>query len=196
MDFCSVFPLFLLAQIWKTVGLQVGGIDDYTLTLIGSLGSIANGLGRLFWGPVQDKTSFLFVYKTVLSIELVVCLSLYWSVHVSPLLYAIIIFFGFMCLGAHFVMFPGLIVKVFGMRAGGQLYSILYIAYGATSILGLVVYKTTTHYFGDQGNYYVFNISIGLILVSVGILFNFFEEKPLTKQSTTSELGLLINEEE
>ena len=45
-------------------------------------------------------------------------------------------------------MFPGLIIKVFGMKAGGQLYSILYIAYGTTSILGLVVYKTVAHYLG------------------------------------------------
>jgi hypothetical protein len=60
----------------------------------------------------------------------------------------IVIFCAFTCLGAHFVMFPGLIIKVFGMKAGGQLYSILYIAYGTTSILGLVVYKTVAHYLG------------------------------------------------
>ena len=148
MDFCSIFPLFLISQIWKTVGLQLGGMDDYTLTIIGSLGSIANGLSRIFWGPVQDKTSFLFVYRTILVIELIVCLSLYWAVHVSPLVYMIVIFCAFICLGAHFVMFPGLIIKVFGMKAGGQLYSILYIAYGTTSILGLVVYKTVAHYLG------------------------------------------------
>jgi MFS family permease len=123
-------------------------MDDYTLTIIGSLGSIANGLSRIFWGPVQDKTSFLFVYRTILVIELIVCLSLYWAVHVSPLVYMIVIFCAFICLGAHFVMFPGLIIKVFGMKAGGQLYSILYIAYGTTSILGLVVYKTVAHYLG------------------------------------------------
>jgi MFS family permease len=119
MDFCSIFPLFLISQIWKTVGLQQGGMDDYTLTMIGSLGSIANGLSRMFWGPVQDKTSFLFVYRTVLAMELAVCLSLYWAVTISPWVYMIVIFFSFVCLGAHFVMFPGLVLKVFGMKAGG-----------------------------------------------------------------------------
>lgn len=152
MDFCSIFPLFLISQIWKTVGIQLGGLDDYTLTLIGSFGSIANGLSRIFWGPVQDKTCFLFVYRTVLALELAVCFSLYWAVTVSPVVYALVIFFGFVCLGAHFVMFPGVVLKVFGMRAGGQLYSILYTAYALASILGLVVYKLTTFYLGDAGN--------------------------------------------
>jgi len=194
MDFCSIFPLFLLSSIWKTVGLQVGGIDDYTLTLIGSMGSIANGLSRMFWGPVQDKTGFLFVYRTVLALELIVCLSLYWSVTVSPFVYMIVIFFGFVCLGAHFVMFPGIILKVFGMRAGGQLYSILYTAYALASILGLVVYKATTYYLGNAGNQTVFNISIGLIFVSFGILTAVFEEKPITKETGT-EMGLIAQEE-
>jgi len=51
--------------------------------------------------------------------ELAVCLSLYWAVTVSPWVYMIVIFFSFVCLGAHFVMFPGLVLKVFGMKAGG-----------------------------------------------------------------------------
>jgi hypothetical protein len=52
MCFCSIFPLFLISQIWKTVGIQLGGMDDYSLTFIGSIGSIANGFSRMFWGSV------------------------------------------------------------------------------------------------------------------------------------------------
>ena len=131
----------------------------------------------------------------MLATELVVCLSLYWAVTVSPFVYTIVIFCAFVCLGAHFVMFPGLILKVFGMKAASQLYSILYIAYGSTSILGLVVYKATAHYLGDEGNQTVFNISIGLILVSFGILSTVFEEKLITKEGAlVSELGLLGTE--
>ena len=152
MDFCSVFPLFMLSSVWKTVGLHVGGIDDYTLTLIGSLGSVANGLSRVVWGPVQDATCFTFVYKTVLITEVLVCVSLYYAVKVSSFLYMIVVLLGFTCLGAHFVMFPGVIVKMFGMNAGGQLYSIMYIAYGMSSILGLIVYKTVSYYLQESAD--------------------------------------------
>jgi hypothetical protein len=61
----------------------------------------------------------LFVYRTVLVIELLVCLSLYWAVTISFWAYAVVIFSAFECLGIHFVIFPGLILKVFGMKAGG-----------------------------------------------------------------------------
>lgn len=52
MVFCSDCPLFMISQTWKTIGLQVGEIDDRTLTFIGSLGSIANGFSRVFLGPI------------------------------------------------------------------------------------------------------------------------------------------------
>ena len=57
----------------------------------------------------------------------------------------------------------------------------MYIAYGATSILGLVVYKTVAYYLGEQSNQTVFNISIGLIIVSFTIMSTIFEEKLITK---------------
>jgi hypothetical protein len=138
-------------------------------------------------------TSFLFVYRTVLAIELLVCFSLYWAVTVSAAVYGLVIFFAFVSLGAHFVMFPGIILKVFGMNAGGQLYSILYTAYALASILGLVVYKLTTYYLGDAGNQTVFNISIGLIFISFAILTTVFEEKPIRKVKE-SELSLMVQE--
>jgi hypothetical protein len=64
----------------------------------------------------------------------------------------IVVLLGFACLGAHFVMFPGVIVKIFGMNAGGQLYSIMYTAYGMSSILGLIVYKTVSHYLRESAD--------------------------------------------
>lgn len=102
-----------------------------------------------------------------------------------------------MCLGAHFVMFPGLILKTFGMRAGGQLYSILYTAYALASIMGTVVYKLTVHYLGDDQIQTVFNVSLGLILISIATIYLVFEEKPITNESEpTSELGLLNQTED
>jgi hypothetical protein len=52
MDMCSIFSFLYLASVYKTIGIQVGGLDDYTLTVIGSLGGLANGLSRVFWGTM------------------------------------------------------------------------------------------------------------------------------------------------
>lgn len=194
MDFCSLFPVIFLSQIWKTVGLQ-HQIDDYTLTTIGSLGSVANGLSRMLTGPVQDKTSFVFLYKVVLAIELLVCFSLYWAVSVSPWLYMIIVFLGFACLGAHFVLYPNMLLKVFGMRSGSQLYSILYAAISLSTLSGFFVYKLANRLAGAEGSQTVFHVAIGLILISIGILYNVIEEKQITKKASAgNELGLLNSE--
>jgi MFS transporter, OFA family, oxalate/formate antiporter len=50
MDMCSVFTFIYMASVYKTIGIQVGGLDDYTLTVIGSLGGLANGISRMVWG--------------------------------------------------------------------------------------------------------------------------------------------------
>jgi hypothetical protein len=39
-----------MASIYKALGIQYGGIDDYTLTVIGALGGLSNGFSRVMWG--------------------------------------------------------------------------------------------------------------------------------------------------
>lgn len=65
--------MIYMASVFKTMGMKQGGIDDQFLTWIGSLGSLANGLSRVVWGPLQDRVGFRSIYKTVLVIELIVC---------------------------------------------------------------------------------------------------------------------------
>ena len=69
MDFLTMFPLYYLASVFKTMGMQLGHIDDVFLTWIGSLGALANGGSRIFWGPVYDKTGYRLIYMIVLAIE-------------------------------------------------------------------------------------------------------------------------------
>ena len=54
MDFLTIFPLFYVSSVYKVMGMQLGGYDDKLLTWVGSIGSLANGLSRAVWGPLQD----------------------------------------------------------------------------------------------------------------------------------------------
>ena len=73
MDFLSVMPMYYNAGNFKTMGMQLGGIDDKRLTIIGSLGSLANGGSRIIIGLLQDKIGFSKVYLGVLVLEFLVC---------------------------------------------------------------------------------------------------------------------------
>ena len=73
MDFCSIFPLYYMASVYKIMGMQIGDYDDKFLTIVASIGSIANGGGRIFWGYMSDKFGFRVNYSSVLILELIFC---------------------------------------------------------------------------------------------------------------------------
>lgn len=55
MDMCSIFTFLYLTNVYKTMGIKIGGIDDFSLTIIGALGGLANGSSRIVWGLLMDK---------------------------------------------------------------------------------------------------------------------------------------------
>ena len=87
------------------------------MTLVGSLGSVANGLSRIAWGSMQDKTGFVTIYRIVIAIELIVCSLLPYIVKTDKILYLIAVFAGYLCLGAHFVIVPNCINAIFGLKS-------------------------------------------------------------------------------
>ena len=50
MDFLTIMPLKYFASIFKIMGLQLGMIDDLSLTVAGSIGALINGVSRLMIG--------------------------------------------------------------------------------------------------------------------------------------------------
>jgi hypothetical protein len=55
MVMCSVFSFLYLTNVYKAMGIKMGGLDDFTLTIIGALGGLANGSSRVVWGLLLDK---------------------------------------------------------------------------------------------------------------------------------------------
>ena len=106
-----------MASIYKALGIQYGGIDDYTLTVIGAIGGLSNGFSRVMWGFLQDRVGFKPLYSFILIVQLVIALTITTVVH-NRLVYGIWILIGYACLGAHFVLFPTVILKVFGIKSG------------------------------------------------------------------------------
>ena len=114
MDFLTILPLIYMAGTYKAMGIQLGGYDDLTLTSIGSLGTVANGLFRIIWGAIYDKFGFTTSYRIILLAELIVCALIVKTAELNAYFYAIWIFLGFQSLGAHFVLFPLALIKAYG----------------------------------------------------------------------------------
>ena len=117
MDILTIFPVIYMASVFKTMGMSLGDYDDQFLTLVGSLGSIANGLSRIVWGSIQDSTGFVTIYRIVIAIELIVFSLIPFIVKTDKYLYLLAVFAGYLCLGAHFVIVPNCINAIFGLRS-------------------------------------------------------------------------------
>ena len=141
MDFLSFMPLMQLASNFKTMGMQVGGYEDLFLTVVGSVGSVANGLSRVVWGPMQDKTGFRPLYLTVLITTLLLFSTLPSVVKANQYLFLIWVFVNYLCLGAHFVLFPNAIISIFGLRSGVNLSSFIYASRACATLLGMFAAK-------------------------------------------------------
>lgn len=120
MLYFSAFYGMFMAAVFKNFGSHKNITNDLVLTTAGAVGSVFNGSSRVFWATLQDKIGFKKVYFCVLCIQLILSSSVYWVA--SPkleVLYVVYVAFSFLCLGAHFSIFPTVCGYTFGIKSGG-----------------------------------------------------------------------------
>ena len=103
--------------------------DDHFLAFVGSIASIFNAGGRLFWGNLFDKTSFRVCINLLSGLLSILMLSFglsqYYQSKFLFFIWVISIFFTF---SGIFVIFPTACAQVFGRTHAGTIYGILFTA--------------------------------------------------------------------
>lgn len=103
--------------------------DDLFLATVGSVASIFNATGRLFWGHLVDRTSFRLCINLICGLTsflmLTFELSLYYQSRTLFFIWVTLIFFTF---SGNFVVFPTATAQVFGRTDGGTIYGFLFTA--------------------------------------------------------------------
>jgi len=115
---------FFLAANYKNLGILTIH-DDNFLNIVGSVGAISNGAGRVLWGVVMDRYKFHKSFLILLTLELIEGLVLRFILEVKWI-YLILVGTGFFCLGGHPVLFPTFCIKSFGAKIGAEVYAILF----------------------------------------------------------------------
>jgi len=110
----------------------------------------------------------------ILSIEIVACISLDF-VSKNELLYAIWIFFIFICEGAHFVIFPSVCSAIYGSQLGSKVYSFVFFGRSMSASIGIFASSYIMPKYGWLASFLFF---ADLIIVAV-ILLIFFNERPV-----------------
>jgi OFA family oxalate/formate antiporter-like MFS transporter len=112
------------------------GLTAAALTLATTLGPLANGASRVFWGWASDRLGrentmvLTFVLQAI-------CLVLVVSVgQISGGLFALTLVLVFFTWGQIFSLFPSTAADYFGPRHATSNYAVLYTAKGVASIIG------------------------------------------------------------
>lgn len=162
MMFCSVSSGYFLSSNFKTYGLDKIS-DDSFLTLVGSLSSLFNGGGRLFWGIVFDKIDFKKTYSIILIIQILVLATMRFISDYKAS-YLIWVCIGLLCEGGHFVIFPPISLRVFGPNVGSKIYCFLLIVCGISNMKQFGINLGVRHLIGYDNEFYIF---LGFTLVSL-----------------------------
>jgi len=114
--------------------------DDQFLSILGSIGSIANGSFRLFWGTMMDCFRFKINKCIILAIFVVACSTIIWSVN-SQAAYLIVVVISYGCYGGLYAIYPTQTIKILGKRIGSKLYSFTFLGFSTGSIIQYICHK-------------------------------------------------------
>ena len=149
------------------------------LTTIGSVGSLINGVSRIFWSTLLDHFAFNSVYRTLLVIQILMIATVEWSLNFTWL-FAINICISMMCEGAITSILPTETLKHFGKDRGPTVYSFMFSSFGVSAITGSIMVSLLQYTIGFTGMLY---ICMGLTLVSFLLTIVYRSDKPFKYSS-------------
>ena len=134
---------------------------------------------------------FRKIYYAVIGMSLLVCSLISIVVKTNKYMYMIWVFMSYLCLGAHFVIFPNVIISIFGLRSSVQLSSFIYITRCPSALAGVFLSKALVSRYGVSSYSIMFYTSCILICISFVIMLTLFNEEPIrhsnSKQTMTDE---------
>ena len=165
--FISVTEIFFGYFIMTKYKVYGAGFikDDQFLTLIGSIGSLLNGLFRIFWAGMLDYFPFKKINTVLLLLLTIVLFTVQAAVH-NKYTYLVVVALAMKCEGAMAAIVPTLCLKKFGITRGHQVFSFVYSSYGIASLTGSVLNATIGVWVGFEGMVYVG----GLFVVAACVL--------------------------
>ena len=180
---CHMVYGYYMSNQFKQYGFT-GGIDDKTLTLIGSCGALFNGCFKVFWASLLDCFNFKQVYAVVVGIQIAMLIAVHWAVY-NAYSYFIVICLSFMCDGSITSMVPVVTNRIFGTARGPSVWGYLFSTFGVAAMSGTLFVATAQSKLGYNG---MLLICLALTLVAATINF-FYEYKKIDYIKLANKIG-------
>ncbi|MFC1713187.1 OFA family MFS transporter [Candidatus Poribacteria bacterium] len=154
----AMFIFFSMAGLIVIGNIKLFGIETLTKSFSGTMSaaaaaakasaaagtamaifySIANGLGRIIWGTLSDRTGRKNALVIMCAFQGVMMLVFYWMGGNQYLLYLAAAIIGFNY-GGGFSLFPTMTADLFGTKNVGLNYGWVFTAYGIGGIIGPIM---------------------------------------------------------
>ena len=131
------------------------------MTLAGSIGAIANGGSRFFWGSLLDKVPFKILITLINLVLLAAAITFPFVLHIKAmfLIYVVVIYFAY---GGLYSIYPASAYKIFGQLHGARIYSILFFGFSVGSLIQYLLHNFMVDRYGKKGHEYSFWAFAGL----------------------------------
>lgn len=130
---------------------------DTFQSLVGGLGALFNGLGRIFWGSLSDKIGFKQSFAILTLIQALIH-AYYPAAANSKMTFTLFTCLCYFFLAGNFALMPPSIQRIFGPKNGALIYGIIYSAFGAASVGSLYINKHLTASLGFDGVFRVLSL--------------------------------------
>lgn len=119
-------------NVFKSYGFDKFKNDQF-LTLIGSVGALINGLGRIFWGSLLDFYSFKTIFGILIALQYILIVLI--QVVDNKWVYLIIVTLSMSCEGACATIIPTATLNIFGMKRGPLLFTFMSLSIAFSAII-------------------------------------------------------------
>jgi len=169
VGFLAFMPGLVLTGLYKRFGMSNSlsvVADDKFLSLVGGLGGLASGLGRVFWGNTVDRIGFQKAYSLTSIIQIVTMLAMPFALGSKAAFLATVCGTLF-CLGGSVAMFVTTNPQLFGVKNAAEIYSFLHWALALASVFGAKLATSLLESIGWAGMYKVMAV---VSLANIGLL--------------------------
>lgn len=130
------------ASIYKTFASTSSALvgDEYQ-AMVGGIGALFNGFGRLFWGAISDIIGFKNSFTLLTILQMTLMLTYKFSAD-SKLAFAVNTCGLFFCLAGNLALMPPATQRMFGPKAGAVIYGVIYSAFAIASVVGGILTKS------------------------------------------------------
>lgn len=160
----------LLQEIWRNwePSADAGALFRHGATLI-AVGSLCNGLGRLFWGTVSDHLGRVESFRLLLVTQMVM-LGLLMT-ETNPQVFSALVCGVMLCFGGGFAIMPSFVLDVFGPRRMPVIYGAMLTAMSAAGMVGPLLVASLKDQYPDRAVIYCFLLGVGFL--GVGFVASF-----------------------